>query len=79
MPHVSRTALPLQQQQQRHASVTARAAKASNNSFDAEDELDKDLAEELSRFRTPDTWNSVAQHLDLVWKVGRVSAPLYRN
>ncbi|KAF6259360.1 hypothetical protein COO60DRAFT_1638441 [Scenedesmus sp. NREL 46B-D3] len=44
---------------------------ASNNSFDAEDELDKDLAEELSRFRTPDTWNNVAQHLDLVWKVGR--------
>jgi hypothetical protein len=78
LPHVSRTAVPLQQQQ-RHASVTARAAKASNNSFDAEDELDKDLAEELSRFRTPDTWNSVAQHLDLVWKVGRVSAEVCCN
>lgn len=51
-----------------------RAAKIPNNSFDAEDELDKDLAEELSRFRSPDAWNKVAQHLDLVWKVGRVSA-----
>lgn len=70
---VSRTAPPLQQQQ-RHTCVLARAAKASNNSFDAEDELDKDLAEELSRFRTPDTFNKVAQHLDLVWKIGRVSA-----
>lgn len=70
---VSRTAPPLQQQQ-RHTCVLARAAKASNNSFDAEDELDKDLAEELSRFRTPDTFNKVAQRLDLVWKIGRVSA-----
>lgn len=49
-------------------------AKAANSSFDAEDDLDTDLAEELSRFRTPDTWNKVAEHLDLVWKIGRVSA-----
>lgn len=49
-------------------------AKAANSSFDAEDDLDTDLAEELSRFRTPDTWNKVAQHLDLVWKIGRVCA-----
>lgn len=67
----SHTTAPPLQQQQRHTCVLARAAKASNNSFDAEDELDKDLAEELSRFRTPDTFNKVAQHLDLVWKIGR--------
>jgi hypothetical protein len=46
--------------------------RAANSSFDAEDDLDSDLAEELSRFRSPDTWNKVAQHLDLVWKIGRV-------
>lgn len=46
--------------------------RAVNNSFDADEELDTDLAEELSRFRSPDTWNKVAQHLDLVWKIGRV-------
>jgi len=49
------------------------ASKAANNSFDADEELDTDLAEELSRFRTPDTWNKVAQHLDLAWSIGRVS------
>lgn len=49
------------------------ASKAANNSFDADEELDTDLAEELARLRTPDTWNKVAQHLDLVWKIGRVS------
>lgn len=47
------------------------ASKAANNSFDADEELDTDLAEELSRFRTPDTWNKVAQHLDLAWSIGR--------
>lgn len=47
------------------------AARVPNGSFDAEDDLDTDLAEELSRFRSPDRWNQVAQHLDLVWKVGR--------
>lgn len=52
--------------------LIARASKAANNSFDAEEDLDADLAEELSRFRSPDTWNKVAQHLDLVWKIGRV-------
>lgn len=48
------------------------AAKPPNNSFDAEDDLDTDLAEELARFRTPEAWGQVAQHLDLVWKIGRV-------
>jgi hypothetical protein len=50
------------------------AAAPSNKSFDAEDELDKDLAEELARFKSPDAWNSMAKHLDLVWKIGRVRA-----
>lgn len=47
------------------------ASKAANSSFDADDDLDTDLAEELSRFRSPDAWSQVAQHLDLVWKIGR--------
>ncbi len=55
-------------QQLRHVPHASKA----NNSFDAEEDLDADLAEELSRFRSPDTWNKVAQHLDLVWKIGRV-------
>jgi hypothetical protein len=50
------------------------ASKAANSSFDADDDLDTDLAEELSRFRSPDAWSQVAQHLDLVWKIGRVSS-----
>jgi hypothetical protein len=52
----------------------AAAAAPPYKSFDAEDELDKDLAEELSRFKSPDAWNKMAQHLDLVWKIGRVRA-----
>lgn len=55
------------------------APRAANSSFDAEEDLDSDLAEELSRFRSPDTWNKVAQHLDLVWKIGRVSRQLQYN
>lgn len=48
-------------------------ASQANSSFDADEDLDSDLAEELSRFRTPDTWSKVANHLDLVWKIGRAT------
>lgn len=63
-----------QQQAQRAAPVLPQASnKAANNSFDAEEDLDTDLAEELARFRTPDAWDKVAKHLDLVWEVGQVA------
>lgn len=62
--------LPHRLQPLRH---TPHVPRAANSSFDAEEDLDAELAEELSRFRSPDTWNKVAQHLDLVWKIGRVS------
>ncbi|KAF8065923.1 hypothetical protein HT031_002984 [Scenedesmus sp. PABB004] len=55
----------------RRAGPLARAKPLNNNSFDAEDDLDSELAEELSRFRGREAWSQVAQHLDLVWKVGR--------
>lgn len=54
----------------------AAAARFPNNSFDAEDDLDTDLAEELSKFKSPDAWNKVAKHLDLVWQVTRVRMSL---
>lgn len=51
-----------------------KAAKVpNNNSFDAEDELDTDLANELAKFRSHEAWEKMARHLDLVWKIGRVS------
>eukprot|EP00878_Enallax_costatus_P037320 GHUV01042144.1.p2 GENE.GHUV01042144.1~~GHUV01042144.1.p2 ORF type:complete len:112 (+),score=11.09 GHUV01042144.1:236-571(+) len=55
--------------------TVARAAKLpKNNSFDADDELDNDLANELAKFRSHEAWERMASHLDLVWKVGRVSS-----
>eukprot|EP00878_Enallax_costatus_P011043 GHUV01011533.1.p1 GENE.GHUV01011533.1~~GHUV01011533.1.p1 ORF type:complete len:166 (+),score=9.81 GHUV01011533.1:236-733(+) len=52
--------------------TVARAAKLpKNNSFDADDELDNDLANELAKFRSHEAWERMASHLDLVWKVGR--------
>eukprot|EP00879_Flechtneria_rotunda_P001830 GHRR01001996.1.p1 GENE.GHRR01001996.1~~GHRR01001996.1.p1 ORF type:complete len:165 (+),score=4.74 GHRR01001996.1:193-687(+) len=54
--------------------VTRAAPKHPNQSFDSQDELDTDLAEELSRFRSSDAWNGVAKRLDLVWNIGRARA-----
>lgn len=48
------------------------AGAPSQRSYDSEDELDTDLAAELSRFQTPEAWRSMASHLDLVWKISRV-------
>lgn len=44
-------------------------------SFDAEDDLDTDLAAELSRVQQPDAWRKLQRQLELAWdirKVGRL-------
>ncbi|KAI8467111.1 MAG: hypothetical protein J3K34DRAFT_45565 [Monoraphidium minutum] len=38
-------------------------------SFDAEEELDADLAAELARVRKPDAWRALQRQLDLAWNI----------
>ena len=54
-------------------SVVVAAASMPQKSFDDDEQLDTDLADELSRFKSADTFQKMADHLDLVWKIGRVS------
>jgi hypothetical protein len=52
--------------------VVVAAASMPQKSFDDDEQLDTDLADELSRFKSAEAWQKMANHLDLVWKIGRV-------
>jgi len=52
-------------------SVVVAAASMPQKSFDGDEQLDTDLADELSRFKSADAFQKMADHLDLVWKIGR--------
>jgi len=47
-------------------------ASQPNRSFDGEEDLDTELAEELGRLRSVEAWRQLADHMDLVWKISRV-------
>lgn len=59
----------------RGAPRTLVAAQASDMSFDADEELDSDLAAELSRMRQPDAWRKLQRQLDLAWDIRKVGGP----
>ncbi|PNW88817.1 hypothetical protein CHLRE_01g045650v5 [Chlamydomonas reinhardtii] len=44
-------------------------------SFDSEDELDGDLANELQRVADPERLKKLAQHFELAWKIARPGRP----
>lgn len=58
--------------------MTTCASPPSHQSFDAEDDLDVDLADELSRFRSVETYQRMAERLDLVWKISKVRLDIWR-
>jgi hypothetical protein len=43
-------------------------------SFDAEDDLDADLAAELSRRQAPDAWRKLQRQLEMAWDIRKVVA-----
>ncbi|KAG2501377.1 hypothetical protein HYH03_001165 [Edaphochlamys debaryana] len=56
-------------------SCRARSKDQLRQSFDSEDELDKELATELNAVVDPDRLQKLAKHFELAWKINRPGRP----